>query len=163
VTRPKDVQDNAVPSGGSTAATVLLRLAALTGDSRYREAADAAIATVTPYLARYPTAFANWLVAAHLAVEGIDELAIVGDPADDATQDLIVAGVEAARTAGRNLVVAASADPDASAVPLLAGRTMIDRRPTAYLCRNFACRLPVTDPAALAAEIRASPSMPFLA
>jgi hypothetical protein len=163
VTRPKDVQDNAVPSGGSMAATVLLRLAALTGESRYREAADAAIATVTPYVARYPTGFANWLSAAHLAVEGSDELAIVGDPADDATQELMVAGVEAARVAGRNLVVAVSTDPDASAVPLLDGRTMIDGRPTAYLCRNFACRLPVTDPAALAAEFRASPSMPFLA
>jgi uncharacterized protein YyaL (SSP411 family) len=163
VTRPKDVQDNAVPSGGSMAASVLLRLAALTGDSRYREAADAAIAAVTPYLARYATGFANWLSAAHLSVEGIDELAIVGDPADEATQDLIVAGVEAARTAGRSLVVAVSADPDASAVPLMAGRGRIDGRPTAYLCRNFACRLPVTDPAALAAEFVASRSMPFLA
>jgi uncharacterized protein YyaL (SSP411 family) len=163
VTRPKDVQDNATPSGSSMAASVLLRLAALTGESRYREAADGAIATVTPYLARYPTGFANWLSAAHLAVEGIDELAVVGDPADETTQDLIVAGVEAARRTGRNLVVAASADPDGSAVPLLAGRAMIDGRPTAYLCRNFACRLPVTDPAALAAEFERSPSMPFLA
>jgi len=161
ITRPKDVQDNAVPSGSSMAASVLLRLAALTGDSRYREAADAAIATVTPYLARYPTGFANWLLAAHLAVEGIDELAVVGDPNEEATQDLIAAGVEAARRAGRNLVVAFSADPDASAVPLLAGRTTIDGRPTAYLCRNFACRLPVTDPAALAAEFERPVSVPF--
>jgi uncharacterized protein YyaL (SSP411 family) len=161
ITRPKDVQDNAVPSGSSIAASVLLRLAALTGDSRYREAADAAIATVTPYLARYPTGFANWLLAGHLAVEGIDELAVVGDPNEEATQDLIAAGVEAARRAGRNLVVAFSADPDASAVPLLAGRTTIDGRPTAYLCRNFACRLPVTDPAALAAEFERPVSVPF--
>ena len=161
ITRPKDVQDNATPSGSSMAASVLLRLAALTGESRYREAADHAIATVTPYLARYPTGFANWLSAAHLAVEGIDELAVVGDPDEEVTQDLIVAGVEAARRAGRNLVVAFSADPDASAVPLLARRTMIDGRPTAYLCRNFACRLPITDPAALAAEFERPVSAPF--
>jgi uncharacterized protein YyaL (SSP411 family) len=62
---------------------------------------------------------------------------------------LIDAGRTASREAGRNLVVAVSPEPDASAVPLLAGRTAIDGRPTAYLCRNFACRLPVTDPAAL--------------
>jgi uncharacterized protein YyaL (SSP411 family) len=159
VTRPKDVQDNAVPSGSSMATSVLLRLAALTGESRYREAADAAIAAVTPYLARYPTGFATWLSAAHLAVEGIDELAIVGDPNDGATQDLIVAGIEAARTAGRNLVVAFSANPDESAVPLLAGRSMIDGRPTAYLCRGFACRLPVTDPAALRAQLERAASV----
>src|SRR4029079_18704368 len=113
------------------------------------------------YLARYPTGFANWLLAGHLAVEGIDELAVVGDPNEEATQDLIAAAVEAAHRAGRNLVVAFSADPDASAVPLLAGRTTIDGRPTGYLCRNFACRLPVTDPAALAAEFERPVSVPF--
>ena len=163
VTRPKDLQDNATPSGGSMATSVLLRLAALTGDSRYREAADAALAQVTPYLARYPTAFANWLSAAHLAVEGIDELAIVGDPIDDATRRLVGSGIAAATRTGRTVVVAVSADPDGSAVPLLAGRTMLGGRPTAYLCRNFACRLPVNDPAALAAEFERPPSMPSLA
>jgi uncharacterized protein YyaL (SSP411 family) len=150
ITRPKDVQDNAVPAGGSAAAGVLLRLAALTGESRYRAAAERAIATVLPYLARYPTGFANWLSAIHLAVEGIDELAIVGDPIDPAT----VALVDVAKTGFRpNLVVAVSSDPDASAVPLLAGRTMIDGRPTAYVCRDFACRQPVTDPAALREQL----------
>ncbi|HEX5013468.1 MAG TPA: thioredoxin domain-containing protein [Candidatus Limnocylindrales bacterium] len=163
VTRPKDVQDNATPAGGSMAATVLLRLAALTGDSRYREAADAAIAGVTPYLARYPTGFANWLSAAHLAVEGIDELAVVGAGADPHTRSLVQAGVAAARKIGRNLVVAVSADPDSSAVPLVAGRTAIDGRPTAYLCRNLACRLPVTTADDLVAEFERPGAMPFLA
>src|SRR4029077_6895354 len=64
VTRPKDPQDNATPAGGSMATRVLLRLAALTGEGSDRTAAEAAIATVTTYLARYPTGFANWLSAA---------------------------------------------------------------------------------------------------
>jgi hypothetical protein len=153
VTRPKDLQDNATPAGGSMAAVALLRLAALTGEARYREAADGALASVAPYLGRYPTSFANWLSAAHLAVEGIDELAVIGDPADSATAALVAAGRSAALASGRNLVVAVAAEPDASAVPLLAGRTRIDGRPTAYLCRSFACRLPVTDPDALRAEL----------
>ncbi len=67
ITRPKDVQDNAVPSGSAMAATVLLRLAAWTGEARYREAAERAIGTVAPYLVRYPTGFAQWLVAATFA------------------------------------------------------------------------------------------------
>src|SRR5262249_48891709 len=53
VTRPKDIQDNATPSGGAMATLVLLRLAALTGEARYREAAERAIATATPYTVRY--------------------------------------------------------------------------------------------------------------
>jgi hypothetical protein len=153
VTRPKDPQDNATPSGGSMAARVLLRLAALTGERRYRDAADRALATVTPYLARYPTGFGNWLSAAGLAVAGIVELAIVGEPADPATRALLAAALD---DEPPNLVVAVSPAPDRSAIPLLAGRTMIDGRPTAYVCRDFACRLPVTEPAALVEQLRAA-------
>ena len=84
---------------------------------------------------------------------GIVELAIVGEPTDPATRALL-----AAARAGEppNLVVAVGADSDASAIPLLSGRTMIDGRPTAYVCRDFACRLPVTDPAALVDQLRAA-------
>ena len=82
ITRPKDPQDNAVPSGGAMAATVLLRLAALTGEGRYRDAAERAIGTVAPYMTRYPTGFAQWLVAASFAAGDAVEVAVVGDPAD---------------------------------------------------------------------------------
>ena len=150
VTRPKDPQDNATPAGGSMAALVLLRLAALTGETRYRAAAEAALATVAPYLERYPTGFANWLSAAQLASNGIVELAIVGDVADPATEAL----VSVAREGGRDdLVLAVSGDPATSTVPLLADRAAIGGRPTAYVCREFACRLPVTEPDALRAEL----------
>ena len=57
ITRPKDVQDNATPSGGAMATHVLLRLAALIGEGRYRTAAERAIAAVAPLAARYPTAW----------------------------------------------------------------------------------------------------------
>jgi len=158
LTRPKDPQDNATPSGGSMATLVLLRLAALTGDDRYRAAADGAIASVTSFLGRYPTGFANWLSAAALAVDGIVELAIAGDPAAAGTRALL----ETARAGGRaDLVVAVAADPATSTVPLLADRVAIDGRPTAYVCRNFACRLPVTDPAGLAAQLEQPAAEPF--
>jgi uncharacterized protein len=129
---------------------VLLRLAALTGESRYREAAERAIAAVTPFLARYPSGFANWLSAAQVAVAGIVELAIVGELEDPATQALIEVAQSGAR---QDLVVAVSTDPSRSAIPLLEGRVAIDGRPTAYVCRQFACRLPVTDPVALVAQL----------
>jgi uncharacterized protein YyaL (SSP411 family) len=147
VTRPKDPQDNATPSGGSMATLVFLRLAALTGDSRYRATAERALATLTSFFGRYPTGFANWLSAAELAVGGIVELAIVGDPGDPATRALLA---EATAGSRRNLVVAVSPDPASSVVPLLADRIAVGGRPTAYVCRGFTCRMPVTDPSALA-------------
>jgi uncharacterized protein YyaL (SSP411 family) len=145
VTRPKDVQDNAVPAGSSMAASVLLRLAALTGEASYREAAEGAIGSVVSLVGRYPTAFSNWLSAMHLAVEGIDELAIVGR-----SRELVSVASERYRP---NVVLAAADDPSRSAVPLLDGRVLVDGRPTAYVCRNFACRLPVIDPQALREQL----------
>jgi uncharacterized protein YyaL (SSP411 family) len=153
VTRPKDVQDNAVPSGNAMAARVLLRLAAWTGEGAYRAAAEQAIRTVVPYVARYPTGFAHWLGAIDIALAPIVEVAIVGAPNDAGTAALL--GV--ARTGYRpNQVVAVAADPSASPVPLLHERVALDGRPTAYVCRDFACRLPVTDPAALAEQLTAA-------
>ena len=81
VTRPKDVQDNAVPSGNAMAARVLLRLAAWTGDGAYRRAAERAMRTVVPFVGRYPTGFAQWLGAMDLALAPALEIAIVGEPA----------------------------------------------------------------------------------
>ena len=101
ITRPKDPQDNAVPSGGAMATTVLLRLAAWTGEGRYREAAERALGTVAPFLARYPTGFAQWLVAASFAASDVVEVAIVGDPADAGDARAARAGlVDVAAAAG---------------------------------------------------------------
>ena len=85
--------------------TVLLRLAALTGEPRYRAAAERALATVGPYLARYPTAFAQWLCALEVAHEGIIEVAIVGGDADAARARCVRA---ASRTYGPFRVLAVS-------------------------------------------------------
>ena len=146
VTRPKDIQDNATPSGGAMATLVLLRLAALTGETRYRAAADRALATTTPYTVRYPTAFAQWLQATDFALAPVAEVAIVGDPDDPATRELLEV---AAGGYAPNRVLALRPGGRDSAVPLLAERSMIKDRPTAYVCRDFACRLPVTDADAL--------------
>jgi len=147
VTRPKDVQDNATPSGGAMACVVLLRLAAFTGDSRYRSAAERAITAVTPFAVRYPTAFAMWLQAMDLALGPIAEVAIVGDPLHPGTRALLEVAAGGYRP---NRVVALLADDTrASQVPLLADRPRVDGRPTAYVCRDFACQLPVSDPDAL--------------
>ena len=146
VMRPKDLQDNAVPSGNAVAAAVLLRLAAFTGEPRYRAAADRAIATVAPFLAQHPTAFARWLAALELAHAGLTEIAIVGDPADGETRRLV-------RTASRGYtpfrVLAVTAAPASSAVPLMRDRFALRGRPTAFVCRDFACRQPVHEPEAL--------------
>jgi uncharacterized protein YyaL (SSP411 family) len=157
ITRPKDPQDNAVPSGAAMAATVLLRLAAFTGDGRYRDAAKRAIGSVAPYMTRYPTGFAQWLVAASFAAGDAVEVAVVGDPADDATGELLAP----VWSAWRPFQVLAAAPPSAAggaAIPLLHDRPQIDGRPTAYVCRDFVCALPVTSAERLVDQLTATPA-----
>ena len=150
VTRPKDVQDNAVPSGNAMAAGVLLRLHAWTGDGAYRDAAERAIRTVVPFVARHANGFAQWLGAMDLALHPIVEVAIVGSPGEPSTAMLVG---EARRGFHPGRVLAVAADPDASAIPVLDDRVALDGRPTAYVCRTFICRLPVTSAEALRAEL----------
>ena len=146
VLRPRDRQDNATPSGGAMATTVLLRLAALTGDDRYRDAATRALATVGSFLGAYPTAFAQWLCALEIAHAGITEVAIVGVPGDGGMAGLL-------RVANRGYrpfrVLAGTPEPGTSSVPLLALRFALHGRATAFVCRDFACRQPVHEPEAL--------------
>jgi uncharacterized protein YyaL (SSP411 family) len=146
------------------AATALLRLHALTGEARYAEAAEAALGVVGAAVAAYPTAFAQWLIALDWLVGPVDEIAIVGEPGDPTVQRLVAvargapaAGASAggARAGGAawrpRLVITVGPDPQASVVPLLQGRFSLRGLPTAFVCRGFACRQPVTEPEALAA------------
>jgi uncharacterized protein YyaL (SSP411 family) len=154
VTRPKDLQDNATPAGNSMAATVLLKLAALSGETRYAQVAEAALSSVQPALAQYPTAFAQWLTALTYAVGEPREVAVVGAPDEPATQALL----EVVRAGFRPFQVVALKAPDThSPVPLLVGRELVQGQPAAYVCQHFACHLPVTEPDALRAQLEAAP------
>jgi hypothetical protein len=149
VARPKDVQDNATPSGNALATLGLLRVAAYTGDSRYRIAAERAISRVTPFAVRYPTAFAMWLQAVDLAWADVVEIAIVGEPEGPAWRALLAV----AHAYDPHRVVAAAPPGVTTRIPLLEDRPAQGGQPTAYVCRQFACRAPVTDPEALAEQL----------
>ena len=139
------------------AAFVLLRLAAYCGEADEDDAARPAIAGVSDLAGRHPLAFAWWLVAADLAVHGVDEVAIVGDPAEPETRALLDV---TRRSLLPRAVVACAPDPAASAVPLLQARFALGGRTTAFVCRDFACRRPVTQPQALEALLAAEEPPP---
>ncbi len=147
VVRPKNLQDNATPSGSAMATMVLLRLAAFTGDSGYRAVAEEALRQVQDLADAYPTAFAQWLSALDAALGPQREIAIIGDPAAADTRALL-AVVQAAYRPNR--VVAVGPGSENSPIPLLAGRHRHGGAATAYVCQNFACRRPTTEPDELA-------------
>lgn len=146
ITRPKDLQDNAVPGGNGMAAGVLLRLAAYTADARYSSAAEQVLARVQASAARYPTAFAQTLQALDFYASAPAEVALVGPLQDSGMAELLAELREPYRP---HQVLALLQPLAGSAIPLLHGRVQLGGQATAYVCRNFACQLPVTTRAAL--------------
>ncbi|HSD83221.1 MAG TPA: thioredoxin domain-containing protein, partial [Anaerolineae bacterium] len=146
VTRPKDLQDNAVPSGNAMAATTLLKIAAFTGEDRYSRSVEALLESLQPALIQAPLGFAQWLVALDFALSDPKEIAIVGDARSADTQALL----DVVRAGYRPHQVVALGAPDrASALPLLRDRPALNQQATAYVCVRFACQCPTTDPQTL--------------
>jgi len=142
--RPRDIQDNAIPSGGAKAAMVLFRLGLYSGKDHFLRAAEESVAAVAGMMSRYPSGFGEWLNAASLMLGEARELALLG-PLEQLDSLRAVVN-EKYRP---NLVVAAGTEEVGGEIPLLAGRSMIAGMPTAYLCERLSCRAPLTDPADL--------------
>ncbi|UCG83802.1 MAG: thioredoxin domain-containing protein, partial [Dehalococcoidia bacterium] len=149
VVRPRNVFDNALPSGSAMAASVLIHLARLTDSREHEKLAAAAIRSVHDFLTRYPSGFSQWLCALDLYLSQPKEIAIFGRLHEPATKSLIKV-IKQRYLPG---AVLAGLSPDQSApdkgIPLLRDRGMIDNKPTAYVCESYVCQTPVTDPEAL--------------
>jgi uncharacterized protein YyaL (SSP411 family) len=77
ITRPRDLQDNATPSGNAMAVTALLKLAGFTNDLRYVDIAHQALAQIEPMMSQYPLGFGQWLQALAYARSRPREIASV--------------------------------------------------------------------------------------
>jgi uncharacterized protein YyaL (SSP411 family) len=155
IVRPRNLYDNAVPCGSSVAIEVLLRLAELTGERDYERRALAALRPMADLMARHPTAFGRFLCTLDFHLGPRVELALVAVHRMD---DVAPLAREAFRRYLPNLVAAGTVSghaEDSAGIPLLEGRGAVDGKPTAYVCRNYACELPVTDPGALARQLDA--------
>ena len=143
--RPKDLFDNAMPSGNSSASDLLLRLAALSADASLEDAANGFERLIAPALEQAPGGFGNALSALDRALGGSIEIALVGD------------SEELRQAAWRPYVpnrVLASGGEGTTDPALLEGRMLVQGEPAAYICRNFTCELPVTDPSGLNEQLR---------
>ena len=150
--RPKDLQDNALPSGNALAALALLQLSAYDLNLEWRHTAEEMLSQMGDNLLRYPTGFGQWLIAADFALGDVREVAIIGDSESAQTQAL----VDTLWEQYQPHLVAASAAPNqnTAALPrLLANRGLINDQPTAYVCQGFVCQQPVNTPEELKKQL----------
>jgi uncharacterized protein len=139
IARKKDFDDHPTPSGNSMLAYVLLRLARIYGDEDLAKRATDVFRLVVNGLRRAPSAFGWTLCALDLHFSPPRELAIVAEPADEVARAALAPWQP-------NAVIAFG---PAEGVPLLEGKGRVDGKPTVYVCENFACRAPITEPEAL--------------
>jgi uncharacterized protein YyaL (SSP411 family) len=146
--RTRSTYDDAIPAGSAVAAETLLRLALQLDDGSFRKAGMATLAALRPMAERAPVGCATLLNAsAYANTAAVVEIAIVGPRLAPGT----VALLAAARARYLPARVVGGFDPATgpSDLPLLAGKTLSGGKPTAYVCRNYVCDAPMTDPASL--------------
>ncbi|MDZ4731031.1 MAG: thioredoxin domain-containing protein [Xanthomonadales bacterium] len=148
--RPRDLQDNAMPSGNARAASVMFRLGLLSGDGEYPSCANDSVAAMSSNMASYPMGFGEWLSVASVMLGTPQELALIGDAKGlEEFKQLLNSSYRP------NLGVAAGAEQSCGRIPLLAGRPMVNGKAAAYLCQQFSCSRPVTTAVELAALLTA--------
>ena len=148
--RPQDPTDNDTPSGRSATASALLTHAALTGSNRHRTAAESALTSVT-LLAEKAARFAGWgLATGETLLTGPQAIAIIGEPDHPETKELVRTALA---WAPLGTVITQGNGTDDHEIPLLKNRTQLEGHATAYLCEGFTCKLPVTSPTDLRAQL----------
>jgi uncharacterized protein YyaL (SSP411 family) len=158
IIRPRNVQDNATPSGNSMMAFDLMRLAAFTAETRYEDAALSVYRSLGTAPGEYPMSFGMMLIGLDLHLRRPVEIAIIGDPADQRTRAML--DVVRGKYRPTAIVAHAPKDPDSNTVPaLLRTRTLRDGAPAVYVCENFVCAAPVTTAEALAALLDRPPQV----
>ena len=140
--RPKEIQDNATPSGNALAVEALVKMAAFSENDAWRQLAEKSLALVAGSSSNYPTAFSRWLSAADFDVNNTRQIAIIGNLIDTYTKLILQ---EINKTYHPNTILAASALPLLKGSPqLLADRPMIAEKTTVYICEGFVCKKPLT-------------------
>ena len=141
--RPREIQDNATPSGNSLAAYALLQIAAYQGDGKLRDLVENMLERVQSFVYQHPTSFSQWLYAMDFALHPIREIAILGEVDDDRTQSFVEVLWSRYRP---DVIVAISQVPPPIGGPmLLDNRPLLNGAPTAYVCQGFVCKQPVND------------------
>ncbi len=148
ITRPRDLYDNALPSGSSTAIELSLRLGYITGEREYTRRAGAALAQGAESMADHPNAFGHVLCAADMLVHGATAVAVVGTVAG---RDALLAQAE--RVFLPSAIVAGSPEGANADLALFEGRDARGAEAAAYICRGPVCDAPASTPAELDARL----------
>ncbi|HBP87786.1 MAG TPA: aldo/keto reductase [Nitrospirales bacterium] len=147
IIRGREGADGAIPSGNAVAASALARLSFHGDREDFRTAAINAIRAYGQQIGQVPRGFPKSLMVVDLLLRGPVELALVGTPGDKGYGQLRTA-VNACFVPYRILAYRQELESE-STHPLLAGKNLVNGKAALYVCKNFACQTPITDPQAV--------------
>ena len=155
--RLKEDYDGAEPAATSVGALNLLVIAQLTGDEGVSRRLQDALRSFEGRLTAAPRTVPMMLAVLSAYHAGGQQLVVVGEPGDGPTDALLREGWSRYLPFAVRVMVApgAGAARLAALLPFVASLPALDGRPTAYLCRHFACERPTTDPRELAGQLDA--------
>ena len=152
--RPRDVFDEAIPSGSSAATAVLIELSRLTGDEKFARIAAKSLEGVRETIIKYPSGTGGWLAALGMLIASPEEIVLAGGKNTAAMEELM----HVICTHYFPDAVIAASDPGdprrLTDLELLKGKSPIEGRPAVYICRNFTCQTPLTDPVELRKQLK---------
>lgn len=137
IVRNKDFYDNATPSGNSVAGDVLLRIAKLSGESKYERFGATVLRIAAPQVIRHPQGFGRALSALEFHLGDTKEVVVMGEAGNRLERAVLERYMPDAV-----VVLSTKVDPDSVSLPLLKDRDMIDGKATGYVCENFICQRP---------------------
>ena len=149
VHRSKHFIGGAEPAANGVAAKVFLRIGRLCGRDDLLEKAERIVRSAQALLSQAPRALGAEVLAGAWLAEGGLEVAVVGEPEDDATQALVA---ELRRHFLPFAVIYSGAEAD-ERMPWLEGKEAVEGKPTAYVCEGYACLLPVQEPEQLREQL----------
>jgi len=151
IIRPKNLQDNATPSGNAMAVMALLQLSAYDSVGEWRDLSERVLRSVVSDAIRYPLGYSKWLCAIDFAVFSNKEIAILGSQKHPRAKEFV--DVLWSNFRPDYLAAISSFPPPPDSPLLLSDRPLLNDKPTAYVCRNFICSSPVNSPMELAEQL----------
>ena len=153
VVRPRNLFDNAVPSGNSLTIDWLLRLAILFDEDRYQAVALKALRPLADLMGRHPSGFGRYLSALDFHLAAVPEIAVIWPASGAASATPLLETIFGHFRPNRVVVGAQEGDPAISGLPLLSDRGAVGGRATVYVCRRYVCERPVTEAEDLARQL----------
>jgi uncharacterized protein len=150
--RPKEIQDNALPSGNALAMKALLLMDAYAHNEKWRTIAENSLSAAQTLMAQHPTAFPYWLQSLDFAISPIKQVVVIIPSNSTLSEE--AAHLLHHKYRPHTILLVSGDEPDDSTPAIAQNRPLLQNLPTFYVCENFICQRPINSLEELAEQLQ---------